>query len=295
MSAEIISLKVGELTNREEFGRGIVRIDSRTMEKLGVKEGDVVELKGQRNTGAIAVRAYPADIGLNIIRMDGLTRRNAGIGVGETIKIRKADVREARKVVLAPIQKGIRLHIDPELIKRNLYMRPVNEKDIITPFPVVRERRSPFEEFFGMDMEEFFTPIPGETKLMVVSTEPQGITKITDGTEVEIRPEAVDLEERAIPTITYEDIGGLDEPVQKIREMVELPLRHPELFEKLGIDPPKGVLLYGPPGTGKTLRARAVANEAGAAFYSISGPEFLSKWYGQSLPFSEKILVKEDG
>jgi SpoVK/Ycf46/Vps4 family AAA+-type ATPase len=275
---EEVSLKVGELTNREEFGRGIVRIDNRTMHTLGIKEGDIVELQGEKKTGAIAIRAYPADIGLNIIRMDGLTRRNAGIGVGETVKVKKADVKEAKRVVLAPIQKGVRIHVDPEPIKRNLFMRPVTKGDIITPFPVVRQKAtSPFEDFFpfGINIEDLFTPIPGEIKLMVVMTNPDGIVKITERTEIEIKPEAVDIELKAIPTITYEDIGGLHDAIQKIREMVELPLRHPELFERLGIDPPKGVLLYGPPGTGKTLLAKAVANESGASFHSISGPEIM--------------------
>jgi len=295
---EEVSLKVGELTNREEFGRGIVRIDNKTMHILGIKEGDIVEIKGEKKTGAIAVRAYPADIGLNIIRMDGLTRRNAGIGVGETVKVRKAEVKEAKRVVLAPVQKGVRIHVDPEPIKRNLFMRPVTKGDIITPFPVVKKRAaSPFEDFFGfgMNLEDLFTPVPGEIKLMVVSTNPDGIVKITDKTDLEIKPEAVDIELKSIPTITYEDIGGLHDAIQKIREMVELPLRHPELFERLGIDPPKGVLLYGPPGTGKTLLAKAVANESGASFHSISGPEIMSKYYGQSLPAYEKIFIVENG
>ncbi|MBL7206882.1 MAG: CDC48 family AAA ATPase [Candidatus Aenigmarchaeota archaeon] len=294
--AEEISIKVGELTNREEFGRGIVRVDSKTMKALEIKEGDIVELQGQSKTGAIAARAYPADIGLNVVRIDGITRRNAGIGVGENIKITKAKYKEAKKVVLAPAQKGIIIQINPELIKKNLFMRPVAKKDIITPFPVVKQRRrSPFEDIFGMDIEDiFFTPIPGETKFAVVSTSPDGIVRITDATEIELNSEAVDMEERTIPTITYEDIGGLHEEVSKIREMVELPLRHPELFSKLGIDAPKGVLLYGPPGSGKTLLARAVANESGVHFISVSGPEFMSKFYGESESNLRKIFEEAE-
>ncbi|RLJ09779.1 MAG: hypothetical protein DRP15_02440, partial [Candidatus Aenigmatarchaeota archaeon] len=293
---EEVSLKVGELTNREEFGRGIVRIDTKTMQRLGIKEGDVVELIGERKTGAIAVRAYPADVGLNIIRMDGLTRRNAGIGVGETIRVRRAEVKEAKRVVLAPAQKGIILQMDPEILKRNLFMRPVTKGDIITPFPVVKERKgSPFDDFFGIDIEQiFFTPIPGETKLVVVNTNPDGIVRVTEFTDVELKPEAVEVEEKVIPTITYEDIGGLHDAIQKIREMVELPLRHPELFTRLGIEPPKGVLLYGPPGTGKTLLAKAVANESGASFYAINGPEIMSKWYGQSEENLRKIFEEAE-
>lgn len=281
---EPITLKVGELTNRDEFGRGIVRIDNKVMKEIGMREGDVIELEGQKKTAALAVRSYPADIGLKIIRMDGITRRNTGVGVGETIKLRKAEVKDAKRVVLAPAQKGILLQMNPDMLKKNLYMRPVSKKDMITPFPVVKQRRqSPFDDFFGMNIEEmFFTPVPGETKLMVVSTNPDGIVRINEATELELRPEAVEIEEKSIPTITYEDIGGLHDAADKIREMVELPLRHPELFVKLGIDPPKGVLLYGPPGTGKTLLAKAVANESGASFFSIAGPEIMDKFYGQS-------------
>lgn len=298
MQEESITLKVGELTSRDEFGRGIVRMDTRSMQSLGIKEGDIVELAGQRKTGALAVRAYPADIGLNLVRMDGITRRNAGIGVGESIKVSKAKAVDARRVLLAPIQKGVILQMNPDLLRKNLYMRPVNKKDIITPFPVVRQSRgSPFEDIFGAGMFEDlfgFTPMPGDTKLVVVSTNPEGVVRITETTQLELSPEAVDIEERAIPTITYEDIGGLKNELQKIQEMVELPLRHPELFTRLGIDPPKGVLLYGPPGTGKTLLARAVANESGAHFISVSGPEFMSKWYGQSEQNLRKIFKEAE-
>ncbi|NIO23176.1 MAG: CDC48 family AAA ATPase [Candidatus Aenigmarchaeota archaeon] len=293
-----INLKVGELTNRAESGRGIIRVDSKNMSRLGLREGDIVELSGQKKTGAIVVRAYPSDVGLNIARMDGITRMNIGVGVGETVKINKADAKEAKKVTLAPAQKGITLMMNPDLLKKNLFMRPVFKGDIISPFPVVkRQRESPFEDFFrsfGIDVEGLgdfsFTPIPGETKLAVVSTSPEGIVKITDATQVELRKEAMEIETGRIPTITYEDIGGLHEAIQKIREMVELPLRHPELFTKLGIEPPKGVLLYGPPGTGKTLLAKAVANESGANFYSIAGPEIMSKWYGQTEENLRKIF-----
>jgi transitional endoplasmic reticulum ATPase len=300
---EEINLKVGELTNREEFGRGIVRLDTKTMGSLGVREGDIIELGGQKNTGALAVRAYPSDIGLNIARMDGITRMNIGVGVGETVKTRKADVKEAKSVVLAPAQKGVTLMMHPDLLKKNLFMRPVMKGDVVSPFPVVRRQRetNPFEDIFksfGIDVEGMgdfsFTPIPGETKLAVVSTNPEGIVKITDITQVELRKEAMEIEMGRVPTITYEDIGGLHAAIEKIREMVELPLRHPELFTKLGIDPPKGVLLYGPPGTGKTLLAKAVANESGANFFSIAGPEIMNKFYGQSEENLRKIFEEAD-
>jgi transitional endoplasmic reticulum ATPase len=292
-----LRVKIGELTAREEAGRGIVRIDSNTMTKLGIREGDVIEVEGTKKTGAIAVRAYPADVGLNLIRMDGITRRNCGGGVGDFIKLRKAEVKEAKKVTLAPAEKGMIIHISPNLIKQNIYMRPVSKGDLVIPSPVVRRRQrggSIFDEFFGIDFDDFFfTPFPGETRFVVVNTGPSGIVKITDTTELEILPELPDsmhLEERDVPAVTYEDIGGMRGVIQKVREIIELPLRHPELFERLGVEPPKGVLLYGPPGTGKTLLAKAVANESGANFVSISGPEIMSKWYGQSEENLRKIF-----
>jgi transitional endoplasmic reticulum ATPase len=299
---EEIRLKVGELTAREEAGRGIVRIDSSNMHKLGIKEFDVVEIEGTRKTAAIAVRAYPADVGLNIIRMDGIVRRNAGSGVGEYVKVRKADVKEAKSVTIAPAEKGIMIHASPDLIKQNLYMRPVVKGDIVVPSPVVRKRSKGggfFDEFFGSDFFEefFFTPFPGETRFIVTNTDPSGIVRIGDMTELEILPElpeSLKLEEKAIPAVTYEDIGGIKNVVEKVREMIELPLRHPEIFERLGIDAPKGVLLYGPPGTGKTLLAKAVANESGANFFSISGPEIFSKFYGQTEENLRKIFEEAE-
>lgn len=290
MTKKEITLKVGELTKRDEFGRGIARIDSKTMKKLGIREGDIIQLLGEKKTVAVAVRSYPADVGLNIVRMDGITRRNAGIGVGESIRIKPAKIKKAKKVVLAPAKKGIKIQGNLEHlarnIKKNLFMRPVTKGDIITPFPVVKQKKKDlfeediFQELFGMGRAPFM-PV-GETKFMVVSSNPRGPIRITKATNIEIKSKAVALEERAIPSITYEDIGGLTKAIEKIREMVELPIRHPELFTRLGIEAPKGVLLYGPPGTGKTLLAKAVANESGSNFISISGPEIMSKFYGES-------------
>jgi transitional endoplasmic reticulum ATPase len=301
MAEKEIRLKVGELTERVEAGRGIVRMDSKTMEELKVKEGDVVEIEGPRSTAALAVRAYPADVGLKIVRMDGITRRNCGSGIGEYVKIRKAkDVKEARHVSIAPAQKGIVIHISPNIIKHNLYKRPVTKGDIIVPSPVVKRRghgSSIFEDFFGIEFEDFFTPIAGETRFVVTSTNPKGVVKITDMTEMEVQPKMPDtmkMEERVVPSVTYEDIGGMKDITEKVREMIELPLRHPELFERLGVEPPKGILLHGPPGTGKTLLARAVANESGANFISISGPEVMSKWYGQSEENLRKIFEEAE-
>ncbi len=286
-----IELKVGELTNRGDYGRGIARIDMKTMKAIGVREGDVIEIEGARKTAAIAVRAYPADVGLNIIRIDGLVRRNAKTSIGEYVKVRKAEPKEAKRVVFAPAEKGIVLHISPNLIKQNMYLRPVRKGDIVMANPVFKRREdSIFEEFFG----DVFLSFGLETKLIVASTQPDGIVQITDNTEIEVLPQAVEVKEVQVPTVTYEDIGGLKEEIRKVREMIELPLRHPELFERLGIEPPKGVLLYGPPGTGKTLLAKAVANEAGAHFIYVAGPEVMSKWYGGSEENLRKIFEEAE-
>ena len=304
MAGKDISLRVGELTDRSESGMSMVRLESKMMTELGIREGDVIELHGKKKTGAIAVRAYPADIGLNLVRMDGITRTNIGVGVGETVKIAKADVKEAKKVVIAPAQKDELLETSQgvaDLLKQNLLGRPLTKGDVISPSPASRGRQrqgrqfgdngmDPFFDIFrsmGINIQEgdfsSFIPMQSETRLAIVATQPEGIVKITPNTQIELRKEAVDIDAAGrVPTITYEDIGGLHDMLVKIREMVELPLRHPELFVRLGIDPPKGVLLYGPPGTGKTLLAKAVANESGANFYSIAGPEIMSKWYGQT-------------
>ncbi len=280
-------LKVGELTGREDFGRGIARIDSVTMKNLGLREGEVVEIVGKRTTGAVAIRSYPADVGLNVIRIDGLVRKNADTSIGELVMVRKAEHKEAKKIVLAPAEKGLSLHFSPNLLKQNIFMRPVTKGDLIIANPVFRRRdrgSDLFEQLFGVNFpEEVFLPMGGETRLAIVKSNPDGIVQIMDATEVELLPEAVEMPDTAkVPAVNYEDIGGLGDAVPKIREMIELPLRHPEVFERLGIEAPKGVLLHGPPGTGKTLLAKAVANEAGAYFISIAGPEVMSKWYGES-------------
>jgi len=288
-----VKLKVGELTERADFGRGIVRISSKDMRKIGVNEGDVVEIEGNRKTVGIAVRAYPADIGLNIIRMDGIMRRNCGAGIGEFVRVRKADVKEAKEVVIAPARTNIMVHIPGQSMKSNLLMRPVVTGDIIIPNPVIkrrRERSGTIFDLFGMDIEEFFAPF-GEEKFVVVSTNPKGPVRITEVTDLEVLPQATKpIEEERIPEVTYEDLGGLHNEIKMVREMIELPLKHPELFERLGIEPPKGILLHGPPGTGKTLLAKAVANEAGANFFVINGPEIMSKFYGQSEENLRKVF-----
>ena len=279
---EKIKLRVAEALKRD-VGRGIVRFDRRYQKQLGVEPGDIVELIGERSTAAIVANPHPDDKGLDIIRMDGYIRRNAGVSIGDYVTVAKAEVQEAKKVVLAPAQKGVFIQLPGEMVKGNLLGRPVVKGDL-----VVASNRSesyyggsPFDEL----LRGLFEAMPlgfGELKFVVVSTVPKGIVQITYNTEVEVLPQAVEVREEAIPEVTYEDIGGLSDAIQKIREMVELPLKHPELFERLGIEPPKGVLLYGPPGTGKTLLAKAVANEANAHFIAINGPEIMSKYYGES-------------
>jgi transitional endoplasmic reticulum ATPase len=295
--AKEVRIKVGELTGREDFGRGIARIDSKLMTKIGVKEGDIIEVEGKRKTGAVIIRSYPADVGLGIIRIDGLVRKNCNASIGELVTIRKAEAKDANKLTLAPAQKGFMLNIEPRLLRQNLYMRPMAKGDIIITNPVFKtSNRNNNDIFsaFGIDLEEVFMSMGSEMRLIVVDTNPKDIVKITEETEVELLPEAVEVSDERLPSVTYEDIGGLTQTVPKIREMIEVPLRHPEIFERLGVEPPKGVLLYGPPGTGKTLIAKAVANEAGAHFISVAGPEFMSKFYGESEENLRKIFEEAD-
>ena len=282
-----IQLRVAE-AQQQDVGKGVVRIDKKSRDEIGVTTGEVVEISGKKVTGAIVFEAYSADVGLSIIRMDGLTRANAGTSIGEMVVVRKVNVKEAKQVVLAPAMKGVHIMTPGDLLLRNLMGRVVMKGDIIMPLSprrtreTYREMGAPFELF----REVFeFGPMPfalGEIKFTVASTSPSGIVQITDMTEIEVHPEAIEVVEKRIPEVTYEDIGGMKEEIRKVREMIELPLRHPELFDRLGIEPPKGVLLHGPPGTGKTLLAKALANESEAHFISIAGPEIMSKYYGES-------------
>ncbi len=255
---EEIELKVAEAL-QNDVGRGIVRLDTRSREALGITTGDIVEIIGRKkSTGAIVWRAYSEDEGLGIIRMDGILRQNIEVSLGDRVRVRKAKVTDAKKVILAPTQ-SIRFSAGfGDFVKRRLIGRAVNIGDKIV-------------------VGVLGTTLP----FIVVQTVPKGIVRISDITKVVVREEPSRVR-RGIPTIAYEDIGGLKNEVQKIREMIELPLKHPELFEKLGIEPPKGVLLHGPPGCGKTLIAKAVANETNAYFISVNGPEIMSKFYGES-------------
>ena len=279
-----LRLKVAEAI-QDDVNKGIVRIDNNFMIQIGVRPGDIVEITGERTSVGIADRAYPGDIGLNIIRMDGIVRRNAKTGIGETVVVKKADVIEAKKVIIAPVQKGIHVRASPGLFKRGLLGRSVIKGDIVSLGGTSSRRttmeRSPFYNDIFSDM---MNDTPGfgfsDIKFIVVDVKPNKAVIISETTEVVFTPEAVEVSEDKMLEVTYEDIGGLQEEIKKIREMVELPLKHPEIFERLGIEPPKGVLLHGPPGTGKTLLAKAVAGEASVPFYSLSGSDFVEMFVG---------------
>ncbi|MBI2143068.1 CDC48 family AAA ATPase [Candidatus Woesearchaeota archaeon] len=288
MAETELKLKVAEAV-QDDVNKGIVRIDTTLMHEIGVRPGDIVEIEGSRVTVGIADRAYPGDIGLNIIRMDGILRRNGRSGIGELVKIRRADIKGAKKVIIAPARKGVMIRASSDIFKQGLLGRAVVKGDIVALGGTTRRRttfvHSPFEEIFKM-LDEVDEDVMGlgfsDIKFIVIDTLPKGSVIITDLTEVVFNPEAADMVEEPRLEVTYEDIGGLSEEIKKVREMVELPLKHPEIFERLGIDAPKGVLLHGPPGTGKTLVAKAVANETNAYFTHINGPEIMSKFYGQS-------------
>ncbi len=274
-----IKLKVAEAI-QDDVNKGIVRVDSSFMREIDVRPGDIVEIEGTRKTVAIVDRAYPGDIGLNIVRMDGLARKNARTSIGELITVRKAKVEPAKKVIIAPAREGIVVRASPVLFKQNLLGRAMTKGDIIA-LGGPRKRRN-FDDVFNLLEDQMMAVGFGDLKFIVAETNPKQPVIVTEQTEVVLNPEAIEINEDALPGVTYEDIGGLQSEITKIREMIELPLKHPEIFERLGVEPPKGVLLHGPPGTGKTLLAKAVANETNAHFILINGPEIMSKYYGQS-------------
>ena len=291
MTEKEIQLKVVEAQQDDAY-KGIARIDAEVMRELGIKRGDVIKIKGGRETIVIADRAYPADVGEDIIRIDGIIRRNSKTGIGEVVKISKVEVKEAKKVIIAPAQKNIMVQAEPEGLRRGLLGRTVLKGDVVV-LGGVQRRKDLLSDEFGGEFGDMLGDMLGnmgfgqlggftQIKFIVVSTNPSQPVIITENTEVILNPKAVEVTEESIPEINYEDIGGLNEEIKKIREMVEIPLKHPEIFQKLGIAPPKGVLLHGPPGTGKTLLAKAVANESEANFILLNGPEIMSKFYGES-------------
>ena len=267
--AESVLLRVAKAQSQTEVGLGRARLDMKTRKELGVDVGQIVEITGKKLTVAKVFRAQQEDEGKDIIRIDGVLRSNAGVSIGERVTVTRADPQLASKVVLAPAisqkKRVSTVSFGPgtdELVRKGLLGRPLVKGD----------------EIMIPNMAWGMSPAP----YMVASTVPSGVVTVAEHTEMVVKSEATEEKDTFVPSITYDDIGGLDEVLQRIREMIELPLKHPELFDRLGIDAPKGVLLYGPPGTGKTLLAKAVANESGASFYSILGPEIMSKWYGGS-------------
>ena len=255
MSQNALSLKVLEAYTRD-VGRGVARIDYDSMDTLNASTGDVIEIKGKRRTVAKCLPLYPSDEGKGIIRIDGLGRNNSGIAIGDTTAVRKIKAVAAEKVVVAPLEA----------------IPPIDERylaDALESVPLIKGDNV-MVPYFG-----------GRLTFQVIGVNPAAdAVLVTQKTAFHIAEKGETL--RGVPQVTYEDIGGLTDEIKKVREMIELPLRHPEIFEKLGIEAPKGVLLYGPPGTGKTLLAKAVANESNAHFISISGPEIMSKFYGES-------------
>ncbi len=253
-----LRLRVAE-ARRRDVGYGIARIDREVGASIGLSTGDIIEIQGKKIAAATLWLGYSDEKEKDIIRIDGYIRSNAGVSLNEYVIVRKADVKEAISVTLAPVNTSIKTDENlTRIIKSRLIDYPVIQKNVI---PVL---------FFG----NLFT-------FAVLQTKPPGVVKITPKTNIIIQSRV--LQEKALKaSVTYEDIGGLKEEIQRIREMIELPLKFPEIFQKLGVEPPKGVLLYGPPGCGKTLLAKAVANESDANFILVNGPEIMSKYYGET-------------
>ena len=280
MENKEMKLKVAEAFSQADVGRSVARIDPACMQKLDLLDGDIIEIEGKKLT-ATRVASSQSDIGLGIIRIDGYIRKNSGTSIGEEVTVRRADYKEAKKVVLAPVEQEILIRGD---VKAAFLGRVLSQGDMIITGVRQQQQQTMRSGLF----DEFFRDVApmGEIKLAVVSTKPAGIVQITEMTDVEVQTEPVDVSKlegvKNVVDVTYEDIGGLKEEVKKVREMIEIPLKRPELFERLGISPPKGVLMHGPPGTGKTLLAKAVANESDAHFIAINGPEIMSKYVGGS-------------
>lgn len=263
---------------QEESGQGIARMPRTAFQALGITEGDVVEIEGKRSTAAIAMAAYPEDQGLEVVRLDGLQRGNAEAASGEHVVIRAAESRPATRVVFAPASREMRLQGPTQALKRNFFRKPIVAGDL-----VATTGQQPVQNMPPEVRRMFNAPAYALTqiRLRVVTTVPKGVVHIDEDTEVELRAEFEEARAgRAV--VNYDDVGGIDDTIQQLREMVELPLRYPELFTRLGVDPPKGVLLHGPPGTGKTRLAQAVANESDAFFSIINGPEIMGSGYGES-------------
>ncbi|KPV64142.1 MAG: VCP-like ATPase [Candidatus Bathyarchaeota archaeon BA1] len=252
---EEIQLQVAQAEQRD-INRGILRLPDESLTQLRITSGDIIEIMGSKRTAGIAWRGYPSDEGL--ARMDAATRQNAGVSLGDSITIRKADAQKAKRITLAPLEPIQFSAGYTDFIKTILLNRPFVQGDML-----------------------YISTLKQAIPILVIDTQPSGIVQVTDDTQIIVKRKPAEGLEAKVG-VSYEDIGGLSEAIQRVREMIELPLRHPELFKQLGIEPPKGVLLHGPPGCGKTLLAKAVANESDAYFTSISGPEIHSKFYGES-------------
>ncbi|MFW9900954.1 MAG: CDC48 family AAA ATPase [Candidatus Thorarchaeota archaeon] len=267
-----VTLRVQKAKKRD-IGRNIIRIDPKTMEKLKIQTGDVISVQGKKESAGIAWPSYPQDNGLGIVRVDSRLQKNTGTRIDDTVEIRKVKADIAQNVVLAPSNFPIKNNPRFEsFVKRKLNNYPITVDDYI---------------FISIGISR-------EITFKVISMRPVGVCIIKQETVLNISDKVTEEAERGLHYITYEDVGGLDKEIQRVREMVELPLRHPSLFKRLGIDPPKGVLLRGPPGCGKTLLARAVANESEAHFISINGPEIMSKFYGESEKKLRKIFIEAE-
>ncbi|MFC0205201.1 CDC48 family AAA ATPase [Novosphingobium soli] len=263
---------------QEESGQGIARLSRAALSEIGAMEGDVLEITGKAVTVARAVLAYDEDESLQVIRLDGLQRGNAEVGSGDHVVVRKAESRAAQRVVFAPAQKDMRLQGPSAALKRNFFGRPMVQGDLVatTGQQQVADIPPQLRRMFNAPAYALT-----QIRLNVVSTTPRGIVHIDENTEVELR-ETFEEAHDARGDVNYDDVGGMGDTIRQLREMVELPLRYPELFTRLGVAPPKGVLLHGPPGTGKTRLAQAVANESEASFFSINGPEIMGSGYGES-------------
>ncbi len=289
------TLRVEEIA-KGSAGRFMCRIDTSIIKELQLNPGEIIEIIGKKSTAAIF---FPSsETTKDIIRIDGLTRRNAGVGIGEYVKVRKCTFKIANRVVLSLTQSDLKLSSSVQQIKLNLLNKPLKIGDIInisgSNLAKKESQGGPYKEL--REMMPFLknqTVSIGEVKFAVVETSPKGIVQVQNSTKIEIKEGFVATNSMGEIT-TYDDIGGLGEEIQRVREMVELPLKHPELFQRVNIDPPKGVLLYGPPGTGKTMMARAVSQEANATFITINGPEIMSKFYGASEERLRKLFKEAE-
>lgn len=269
---EEISLTVAD-AEKIDVGRHVVRLNSTILEKLTLDAGDVVEIAGTRTVPAVVWRGRYEDEGLDIIRMDSLLRRNAGVSLGDKVTVKKTEPQEAKSLHLAPAEQQIKIRGDiSSYFREKLLGKPIRRNNMVL-------------------FELFSNVFP----FVVTKTDPGDVVMVTNKTQISVSEKPVRISELTrVPEVTYEDIGGLEEEIRRVREMIEIPMKHPEVFDKLGITPPKGVLLYGPPGCGKTLLAKALANEINAYFAVINGPEIMSKYYGQSEENLRKVFEEAE-